>query len=289
MTYLPEPPAPPVVKDPGPPPMPETFYTPGVWVWAGTSYRWRAGYWARVQPGYVWVQDHYRWTPSGYVFVPGYWDLALPRRGILYAPVIIQPRVMVAGFVYTPAYAVRDTVVIEAMFVRPSACHYYFGDYYGPRYVALGFESVVVYSRRRYEPIIAYEVYARRREPAWLNVQVTLYNDRVAGRVALPPRTLVAQERIVRAGGLAAGATFVAPARHVAVTKSVKITTIDTAARHDARAHSATVREVTTQRVRVESAGGPPRGSSRSVTITHRPAGSPGHLRPPPDRKDHRP
>ena len=50
----------------------------------------------------------------------------------------------VAGVVYTPAYAVRDTVIVEAMFVRPAMCHYYFGDYYGPRYVGLGFTSAVV-------------------------------------------------------------------------------------------------------------------------------------------------
>ncbi len=285
VTYLPEPPAPPAVKDPGAAPSPESFYVPGVWVWGGTTYRWRAGYWARVQPGHVWVQDHYRWTPAGYLFVPGYWDLALSRRGILYAPVIISPRVMVAGFVYTPRHAVRDTVVVEAMFVRPSACHYYFGDFYGPRYARLGYESVVVYGRRRYEPIIAYEVYERRRDPAWLNVQINLYNDRAAGRAPLPPRTLVQQTTITRTETRVT--TMIAPAATVATAKSVKLTTLDTAARRDARAHSVTVREVTTRRVKVESTGGPPRGAGRPVTLTPpRPPARIEHPRPTPGRKD---
>ena len=68
------------------------------------------------------------------MFISGYWDLALKNRGIMYAPVIIRPDVVTVGFVYTPAYAVRDTVVVDAMFVRPTTCHYYFGDYYEPRY-----------------------------------------------------------------------------------------------------------------------------------------------------------
>jgi len=42
-------------------------------------------------PGYVWISAHYRWTPSGYLYIPGYWDLAVKRRGVLYAPVVIDP------------------------------------------------------------------------------------------------------------------------------------------------------------------------------------------------------
>ena len=91
MTYLPQPPEPPKVAPPGKPPTEESFYVPGIWVWNGSGYAWRAGYWARVQPGWTWVPDHYRWTPSGYVFVGGYWDLAVSKRGILYAPVYVSP------------------------------------------------------------------------------------------------------------------------------------------------------------------------------------------------------
>src|SRR5262249_10929420 len=112
VTYLPAPPAPPEVAPPGQAPTPESFYVPGQWVWTGTTYAWQAGYWARVQPGYVWVPSHYRWTPGGYVFIPGYWDLVVARRGVLYAPVVVDTVVVGPRFVYTPAYVVRDTIVI---------------------------------------------------------------------------------------------------------------------------------------------------------------------------------
>ena len=46
-----------------------------------------------------------------------------------------------SSYVYTPAYVVPQTVVVDAFFVRPCCCHYYFGDYYGPAYHDCGFES----------------------------------------------------------------------------------------------------------------------------------------------------
>src|SRR5207237_3255596 len=125
VTYLPAPPATPETAPPGEPPAQDTFYVPGTWVWRGDAYAWRAGYWARVQPGYVWVAAHYRWTPSGYVYIPGYWDLVIANRGVLYAPVYVDTVMAGPRFVYTPAYCVCDTIVLDAMFVRPCYCHYY--------------------------------------------------------------------------------------------------------------------------------------------------------------------
>ena len=77
------------------------------------------------------------------------------------------------------------------MFVRPSYCHYYFGDYYGPRYREIGFESVVVYSRRSYDPIFVYRRYEYRDNPRWLEVQINVHEDRYYGRAAPPPRNIV--------------------------------------------------------------------------------------------------
>src|SRR5262249_41912949 len=130
VTYYPEPPAPPNVAPPGEAPDANSFYVPGYYVWQGDHYAWRAGYWGRIRTGYVWVPSHYRWPPSGYVFIAGYWDVVVSRRGMLYAPVTVDVAVVGPRFVYTPAYAVCDTVVLDAMFVRPAYCHYYFGDCY---------------------------------------------------------------------------------------------------------------------------------------------------------------
>jgi hypothetical protein len=200
VTYLPQPPQPPAVAKPDKAPAADCFYVPGVWVWNPNTerYAWRAGYWARVQPGYVWVPDHYRWTPTGYLFIPGYWDLAVSRRGVLYAPVVIDPAVVTVGFYYTPVYAVSDTVVVDSLFVRPAYAHYYFGDYYGPAYAGLGYESIVVYSGRRYDSIIVYETWSHRSQPNWFSLQVNIYNGRNNGTVPIPPRTLVQQNTIIQ-------------------------------------------------------------------------------------------
>ena len=60
VTYMPKPPDPPAIAAPGAPPSADTFYIPGHWEWNGTVYLWRGGYWARVQPNYVWIASHYQ-------------------------------------------------------------------------------------------------------------------------------------------------------------------------------------------------------------------------------------
>ena len=187
VTYYPEPPAPPQIAPPGDPPNVDMIYVPGNWFWYGNHYTWRAGYWTRGRAGYVYIASHYRWTPSGYVFVPGYWDYSVAQRGVLYAPVVVDP-VFVVGrrFVFTPYYAVPDAFMVDALFIRPATCHYYFGDYYGPRYVGLGFECSVVYGRRHYDPIIAYRRWEYRENPHWLDVQVNLAYARNSGRAPCP-------------------------------------------------------------------------------------------------------
>jgi hypothetical protein len=258
VTYLAQPPAPPEVAAPPKPERVECFFVPGHWVWDGTEYRWKAGYWARVEPGYVWVNAHYRWTPGGYIYVPGYWDLAVSRRGILYAPVTITPEVVTVGYVYTPYYAVRDTVVLDALFVRPCYCHYYFGDYYGPVYRDYGYESCVVYSRRRYDSIIVYESWERRSDPRWMEVQINVYNERYAGRAPVPPRTLVQQTNIVNVTNVTNvtnvyNAPVLAAPAQVAKEKGTTVVRLDNQTRQQAWQQSANVQQVAAQRVQAEA------------------------------------
>jgi hypothetical protein len=165
VTYYPAPPAPPTTAPIGEPPAPDSFYVPGSWVWAGDRYAWRSGYWAKVQPGYVWVPGHYRWTPSGYIYIAGYWDYAIAQRGVLFAPVVVDPAVVSVGFVYTPTFVVRDRIIIDSLFIRPSVGFYYFGDYYGPAYREWGFTSAVVYTRVGYDPLFTYARWEYHDEP----------------------------------------------------------------------------------------------------------------------------
>ncbi|MBI2803428.1 MAG: YXWGXW repeat-containing protein [Planctomycetes bacterium] len=242
VTYYPEPPAPPNIAPPGEPPQADAFYIPGYWMWSGTRYAWRAGYWARVRPGHIYVSSHYRWTPSGYVFVSGYWDYAVSRRGVLYAPITVNIGLVGPRYVYTPYYAVRDTIVLDTLFVRPAFGAYYFGDYYGPRYVSIGFEPVVVFARRRHDPIIAYERYVYRDNPRWLDTRVTLVIERNAGRAPVPPRTLVQQTTIIQKNVTINNVTKVtnvtnvlAPTRTVVAASGGKSVPLSTAARVQVR------------------------------------------------------
>src|SRR5207244_1631242 len=125
------------------------------------------------------------------------WDYSVKRRGVLYAPVIVDAEVVGPTYVYTPAYAVDDAIVVDALFVRPCTCHYYFGDYYDVSYRDAGYTSCVVYSRSNYDSIVVYERYEHREEPDWVNVQVHVYDDRCAGRAPVPPRTLNQQITVV--------------------------------------------------------------------------------------------
>ena len=106
------------------------FWSPGVWVYRGQAYRWRPGYWLRYRPDYVYTPSRWVWTPGGYIFVDGYWDYNMSARGVLFAPVVVR----------APVVRYRPSVVIDVgrfhmhWFVRPSYCHYYFGDFYDAHY-----------------------------------------------------------------------------------------------------------------------------------------------------------
>lgn len=300
VTYFPKPPEPPETAPPPKPPVEDIFYVPGVWVWADGRYAWRAGYWARVQPGYVWVAAHYRWTPSGYIFIPGYWDYAVSRRGVLYAPVYIDRGVVGVNFVFTPAYAVRDTIILDSLFVRPAYCHYYFGDYYGPVYRRYGFESCIIYSRRRYDPIFVYERWDRRHEPRWEGMYLEVTLARHAGRAPLPPRTLAQQRTIIEQN--VTNVTVInkttvnnhqvlMPASQLAATRGTRTVPLDTASRQQARIQAQSIQQVAQQRRQMETAapqGGPgarPRSASFQVPKPQPVASSPSSSSRPPENR----
>lgn len=309
VTYLPKPPEPPQVAPPGQAPAADCFFVPGSWIWnpATTSFAWRAGYWARVQPGYVWIPDRYLWTPTGYAFVPGYWDLAINQRGVLYAPVIVDPNVVAAGFAYTPTYAVSDTVVLDALFVQPMYGHYYFGDYYGPAYAGMGYQSVFVYGGRHYDSIIVYETWAHRSQPNWVSLQIDVFNNRSVGVAPVPPRTLVQQNTIIQQNvtnvtnvtnnitTVANNTTNVrrttanyntpvlAPTSKLLATKGVKTETLDGATRVQAKQQAAVVQQVAMQRTATEQPlppGAPHQARVASLSVPKAQAVQPGFVAP---------
>ncbi len=282
ITYYPEPPAPPQMAAPPPAPADDMIFVPGYWCWVDSRYAWRAGYWRRPRLGYVWVSAHYRWTPCGYVFTPGYWDLAIAQRGVLYAPVCVDFRLCGPRFAYTPCYAVCDTIILDSLFVRPAYGCYYFGDYYGGTYVGLGFESCFVYSRRCYDPIIAYHGWVNRGTPSWLSVQINLFNSRSAGLAARPPRTLVQQNTIInnvtninnsRNVTNINNTRVIAPTRVVTASRGQRTVPVATAERTQFQREARSVQQASAQqRTKAESAPGPHKLSQPRVSTLNLPA-----------------
>jgi hypothetical protein len=200
VALLPPPPEP-VAEAPPPAPNPTAIFAPGCWVYTQDRYLWRPGFWMAYQPGWVWVPAHYVWTPGGFVFVNGYWDFPLQTRGLLFAPVVLDRRVIVQpGWVYRPRYVVSDTFLMGALFVRMDNVHYYFGDYFEPRYRQLGYQPWVEFRVNRVhpDPLFAYYRVANRQNPVWERDLRQLYVTRRENPAARPPRTLAQQTEVIR-------------------------------------------------------------------------------------------
>jgi hypothetical protein len=218
--YLPAPP-PSVDQGPSTPaPEEESYYVSGCWVYQQTRYLWRPGHWVAYRPNWIWSPANYAWTPSGYLFVDGYWDHPLEERGLLFAPARFG-RQWWAGDrrSYVPQYVVSPDFLMGALFVGPAIQHYYFGDYFDPRYATRGFVAWTDYrlGRSSFDPNFSYYRHRHAAEPLWEPALRDLYRARASGEVPRPPRTLDLQVQAVRS--LTADRTA-----NVAVHKNINLT-----------------------------------------------------------------
>lgn len=203
VAYYPEPPASEEQGPTSPSPGPDNFWVPGVWLWQVNQYAWRPGYWARGNADWVWTPASYYWCPRGWVFVDGYWDYPLARRGLLFAPVLFQQAVWRRPhFQYMPRVVVDVGVLTVQLFARPNYCHYYFGDYYAPSYVQHGiipWYAVREHRYYRYDPLFTYYHWQySARNPRWdenIRGWYRYYRDNENLR---PPHTFAAQQQIVQ-------------------------------------------------------------------------------------------
>jgi hypothetical protein len=165
--------APPATVDAGPniaAPSEDHTWIPGNWRYVETRYVWSPGYWTPLRPDWTWVPSRWTWSPRGYCYVDGYWDYAIARRGILFAPVHFhRPIWAVPGYYYRPSVVVSFNVFTDHFWVRPRFGHYYFGDYYAPRYSNLGFFASYAWHGRRgcYDPIWAHHRWHHRHDRGW--------------------------------------------------------------------------------------------------------------------------
>lgn len=198
-TYLP---APPASVETGPnleAPSSDYGWTPGCWLWYRGHYAWRPGYWTQGRADWDWIPAHYVWTPRGYIFIEGYWDYAVERRGILFAPVYFETGVYSRrGYHYSPTIVISLSVFSDHLFLRPRYQHYYFGDYYasnyqeGGIYASFSFQS----GRRGYDPFYSRQRWAHRDDRAWEHQVAASYQYRRDHETARPPRTWSAQIKI---------------------------------------------------------------------------------------------
>ena len=201
--YLREPPA---TVEAGPnvaAPSPDDTWLPGCWMWQNSRYAWRPGYWAPVQPNWVWVPAHYVWAPRGYVFVDGFWDHSIGRRGVLFAPVYFNAGVYARpGFSYSPTAVIDPGVFANHLFLRPRYQHYYFGDYYAANYRGAGFYPWFSINAGRfgYDPIYAYDRWKHRQDQGWEQRQQADFENRRDHENARPPRTWAGPGVIGRGG-----------------------------------------------------------------------------------------
>ena len=167
----------------------------GNWRYREDRYAWQPGYWEPAQTNWIWIPAHYQWTRRGYVFIDGYWDYNVSRRGVVFAPVrFSHDYYNRPDYSYTPSTVIVLNVFLNHLFVRPSYGHYYFGDYYAPRYRDEGFYAGYSYAsgRRGYDPIYVHNRWEHRDDSNWERSRrddFEYYRDHEDAR---PPRTWAA-------------------------------------------------------------------------------------------------
>lgn len=170
----------------------DQIWVPGTWVWHDSRYFWRAGYWIPAREDWIWTPAYYRWTHRGYVFVDGFWDYAVARRGVLFAPVYFGSAFdFHVGYFYRPTTVIRLSAFVDHLFLRPGYSHYYFGDYYAPHYREVGIYPSYAYhfSHFGYDPIYAHVRWTHRDDPRWDERRREFYEYRRDHESARPPRS----------------------------------------------------------------------------------------------------
>ncbi|HMF10969.1 MAG TPA: hypothetical protein VKE94_01650, partial [Gemmataceae bacterium] len=199
VTYVPPPPP---SIDEGPStraPDDNSSYVPGCWVYRESRYWWRPGYWVAYNPDWVWIPAHYRRSPFGFIFVEGFWDHPLDRRGLLFAPVIFEREVFLRrNFVFSPTFVVNLDFLLVNLFVFPRSNHFCFGDFFDARFARAGFVPWFDFrlGRQTFDPDFTFFRHFQGQQ--WERGMRDLFAARREGTIARPPHTLVQQQKVIQ-------------------------------------------------------------------------------------------
>ena len=272
-TYLPQPPASLEVGPNMAAPSIDYGWAPGSWVWTQQRYAWRPGYWVGGRADWDWTPPHYVWSPRGYIFIGGFWDYPVRRRGELFAPIYYQPRLFLgAGFHYAPSIVIDLGVFSDHLFLRPSYNHFYFGDYYATSYARGGFYSSFSFqsSRMGYNPVYSHQVWEHRQDRDWGHRMEASYDYRRDHEDARPPRTWADSRNVptARPGRGPSGAGVAMPFRQMTQRRdgAVSFQAVPKVERQSLAERGPALQRMQDQRRTLESprAGGPNRGSGVS-------------------------
>ena len=199
VTYVPPPP--PSIDDGPSTPQPDenSSYVPGCWVYRENRYWWRPGFWMTFQPDWVWIPAHYRRSPFGFIFVEGFWDHPLHRRGLLFAPVTFARGVLSQrDFVFSPRFVINTDFLLVNLFVFPRSDHFFFGDFFDPRFARAGFVPWMDFrlGRQSFDPDFAH--FRHFQGPQWERGMKDLFTARRDGTIARPPHTLAQQQTLIQ-------------------------------------------------------------------------------------------
>lgn len=195
--YLPAPPASLEAGPQGTPPSPDSIWIPGCWVYQNGRYAWRSGFWQPAQANWVWEPAHYVCAPRGCVYVDGYWDYPLNRRGVAFLPIYAPPSVYgQPGFRFSPQIALDLGGMVLNLFSSPGRHAYYFGDYYDAQYGREGFYPWYEARDRHdyYDPIFVHQQWRHRDDRQWFQHQREGYDLRRDDKSLRPARTYQAMQ-----------------------------------------------------------------------------------------------
>lgn len=270
VTYLPRPPKSQERGASSRRPSQNHFYVPGCWVYRDNDYRWRPGYWAPHQRGWTWVPARYlRAGNNRYVYVDGYWDYSLQRRGQLFAPVYFRNRASVRN--YRPqAVLSTDTELLVHLFVRPQLGQFAFGDYYGQQFSQAGYRPWFRYYQNQngFDPLLSY--YSWRNNGNFIPQMQRWYqyfenNPRYRPQPTLAQQlTFAANNRSFEALGRTVLGNTLGRAIRSGGNSSRQFVRVDDNVGRQVRQMTRQLRNLTQQRQQVESAA---RGATRALQL----------------------